>query len=319
MRNKKIVVTGGAGFIGSNLVETLCTGNDVIVIDDLSTGDYANIKAVVESRGIVLEKCTVNDLGAMQNAFAGVDFVFHQAAIPSVMRSVKDPVSVNEAGIDGTLKVLVAARDCGVRKIVLASSSSVYGDTPVLPKQEAMPPNPLSPYAVTKLTCEHYARVFHELYGLKTVALRYFNVYGPHQDPKSDYAAVVPRFIIKNLAGERLLINGDGNQTRDFTFVRDVVNANVLAAESGATGVYNIASGRRISINDLADTIFALTGKNTGVEHLPPRPGDVRHSLADISQAHSDFGYIPNHALERGLAETLEWFRQNPAAGQPTS
>jgi len=213
--------------------------------------------------------------------------------------------------IRGTLNVLMAARDAGVKKVIYASSSSVYGDTPELPKREGMTPNPLSPYAVTKLVGEYYCKVFNDVYGLNTISLRYFNVYGPRQDPHSEYAAVIPRFVSRVLRGEPPIIYGDGQQTRDFTFVKDVVNANILAMNSDATGVYNIASGRMISIQELATLITRLTGRDSDLEPVfdKPRKGDVRHSLADISRARAVMGYKPEYSLERGLEETLRWFK----------
>jgi len=235
--------------------------------------------------------------------------VFHQAAIPSVPRSVENPLASHEANATGTLNVLSAARDNGVRKVVYASSSSVYGDTPVLPKREDMPPNPQSPYAVTKLAGEYYCRVFQKVYGLATVCLRYFNVYGPGQNPDSQYAAAIPRFIKRGSEGSPPIIFGDGEQTRDFTFVRDVVEANILAAESDARGVFNIGRGEGISINRLAELIIGLVAQNIKPVHEEPRPEDIRHSLADISRAKS-FGYRPEYSLEEGLRETISSFQR---------
>jgi len=309
MRNKNIVITGGAGFIGSNLAYHLAEGNSVTIIDDLSTGNFANIRQLVEDQLIRFIEGSIGNPD-LPELLKNVDFIFHQAAIPPVPRSIKDPLKTNEAGVTATLKLLVAARDCKVEKFIFASSSAVYGDTPTVPKHENMVPRPLSPYALTKLCAEHYCRLFTELYGLPTICLRYFNVYGPRQDPQSEYAAVIPRFITKSLTGERLPIYGDGTQTRDFTFVKDVVNANILAAESDATGVFNIASGRRTSINELAKIIFELTGKETGIDYLPARSGDVKHSLADISRAKTAFGHRPQYTLEQGLKETVEWFKR---------
>jgi len=244
----------------------------------------------------------------LQTIFKDVDYVLHQAAIPSVPRSIKEPIASNNANINGTLNVLVAARDRNVKKVIYASSSSVYGDTPELPKREDMTPTPLSPYAVTKLTGEHYCNVFNEVYGLKTVALRYFNVYGPKQDPYSDYAAVIPKFVSRVLRDEPPLIYGDGQQTRDFTFVRDVVTANIRAMKSDATGVFNIASGNRITIQELAELVMKLMAKDLGVSFDEPRKGDVLHSLADVSKAKAGFGYEPGYRLETGLEETVKWF-----------
>ncbi|NQE05948.1 hypothetical protein C5S32_08760 [ANME-1 cluster archaeon GoMg1] len=306
----KIAITGGAGFIGSNIAEELSKekDNEIIIVDDLSTGKMTNLRKFDQSTNINFVRGSITDLNLLKVVFKGVDYVFHQAAIPSVPRSIKDPIASNNANVNGTLNVLVAARDCGVKKVVYASSSSVYGDTPELPKMERMTPNPLSPYAVTKLLGEDYCNVFNDIYGLKTVSLRYFNVYGPRQDPYSDYAAVIPKFI--NLVSENKppVIYGDGEQTRDFTFVKDVVKANVLAAKSDAEGVYNIANGNRISINELANMIMALMGNDLKSIHNAPREGDVKHSLADISEAKKNLGYEPAHSLEEGLRRTIEWF-----------
>ncbi|MEA1998916.1 MAG: SDR family oxidoreductase [Euryarchaeota archaeon] len=302
----KAIITGGAGFIGSNLAEVLSRDNEVIIVDDLSTGNEANIRGLE----IELVKGSVTDLDLLRKIFKGADYVFHQAAIPSVPRSIKDPVSTNEANVTGTLNVLIAARDCSVKKVIFASSSSAYGDTPELPKREDMNPNPLSPYAVTKLVGEYYCNVFDEVYDLKTVALRYFNVYGPKQDPYSDYAAVIPKFIKRIQEGKPPIIYGDGTQTRDFTSVDDVVSANILAAESDAKGVYNVATGKRITINELASVIMAIMGRDLDPIHEKPREGDVLHSLGDITKAKKDFGYAPGDKLEANLKETVKWFRE---------
>nr|CBH39301.1 putative Vi polysaccharide biosynthesis protein vipB/tviC [uncultured archaeon] len=302
----KAIITGGAGFIGSNLAEVLSRDNEVIIVDDLSTGNEANIRGLE----IELVKGSVTDLDLLRKIFKGADYVFHQAAIPSVPRSIKDPVSTNEANVTGTLNVLIAARDCSVKKVIFASSSSAYGDTPELPKREDMNPNPLSPYAVTKLIGEYYCNVFDEVYDLKTVALRYFNVYGPKQDPHSDYAAVIPKFIKRIQEGKPPIIYGDGTQTRDFTSVDDVVSANILAAESDAKGVYNVATGKRITINELANVIMAIMGRDLDPIHEKQREGDVLHSLGDITKAKKDFGYAPGDKLEENLKETVKWFRE---------
>ena len=240
----------------------------------------------------------------LQKIFQGIDYVFHQAAIPSVPRSTANPLASHEANITGTLNVLLAARDNGVKKVIYASSSSVYGDTPTLLKKEDMLPNPQSPYAVTKLAGEYYCQVFQEVYGLPTVCLRYFNIYGPRQDPNSQYAAVIPRFISRVSQEKPPLVFGDGEQTRDFTFIKDVVEANILAAEGNASGIFNIGKGESISVNQLAELIIGLVGNNVEPIHEEPRPGDVRHSLADISKAKT-FGYKPKYSLERVLKETI--------------
>jgi len=300
----KIIITGGAGFIGSNLAEELTKKHEVVIIDDLSTGRAEN----VEDLDLGLVRGSITDPDLLRENFRGVDYVFHQAALPSVQRSIEDPVLANEVNICGTLNVLVAARDADVKKVIYASSSSVYGDTPELPKREDMKPDPKSPYAVAKLAGEYYCRVFNEIYGLKTVALRYFNVYGPRQDPSSDYAAVIPKFANRVMAGKPPIIYGDGEQTRDFTFVRDVVQANVLAMESDATGVFNVATGTRISINDLAGMVMEVIGNRVDCVHEEARAGDVRDSLGDISRAHAGFGYVPRYGMEDGLKEAIRWF-----------
>jgi len=309
MKGKTVVVTGGAGFIGSNLVRELFSENLVKIVDDISTGNLDNIKDIINEPNVRFLKGSITDLKFLNNNFKNVDYVFHQAAIPSVPRSVKDPIKSNYANVNGTLNVLVAARDNHVKKVVYASSSSAYGDTPVLPKKEDMKPQPLSPYAVSKLVGEYYCNVFNEVYNLPTIALRYFNVFGPRQDPTSDYAAVVPRFITRLLKGKSPVIYGDGNQTRDFTFVKDTVNANILAIESDACGVFNIAGGRCISINELSSIIMEIIDIDIDVIHENSRPGDVRDSLADITKASEEFGYKPTYNLKKGLNETVEWFK----------
>ena len=298
------MVTGGAGFIGSNLAEELSNRYEVTVIDDLATGRESNLSGL----DVEFVRGSILDTDLLARTFRDAGFVFHEAALPSVQRSVEDPAQSNLVNVNGTLNVLLAARDAGVKKVLFASSSSVYGDTPVLPKVESMTPNPMSPYAITKLTDEYYCRVFTSLYGLPTVALRYFNVFGPRQDPTSQYAAVIPNFISRILAGEPPVIHGDGRQTRDFTFVRDVVRANILAAESDAVGVFNVACQKRIDLLELAGTIMDLVGTRVDPVHEPARPGDVRDSLADISRARDAFGYAPAYTLTDGLKETIQWF-----------
>jgi UDP-glucose 4-epimerase len=310
MKGKNVVITGGAGFIGSNIARALAADNDVTVIDDLSTGNLENIKDLVDNQSITFVEGSITDLDLLNKTFKNVDYVFHEAAIPSVPRSIKDPIKSNYTNVNGTLNVLVAARDSGVEKVVYASSSSVYGDTLVLPKKEDMTPSPLSPYAVSKLVGEYYCRVFTEVYGLPAVSLRYFNVYGPWQDPSSEYAAVIPNFISRVLNCKSPIVFGDGKQTRDFTFVRDVVNANTFAVKGKTCGVFNIASGRRISINELAQLVMKITGTNIDVVYADSRPGDIMHSLADISKAKEKFGYEPKFDLTEGLEETLKWFRK---------
>ena len=306
----KVVITGGCGFIGSNLAHELVDENEVIVIDDLSTGRSENNEDLLNNENYRFVKGSITNLDLLKQTFDGADYVFHQAAIPSVPRSIKDPAKTNEVNISGTLNVLIAAEHNNVKKVVYASSSSVYGDTPAMPKEEGMIPNPLSPYAVSKLTGEYYCKVWSDIYGLKTASLRYFNVYGPKQDPSSEYAAVVPKFITRVLNGEPPIIYGDGEQTRDFTFVKDVVSANILAAKSSETGIFNIGGGQRISINELAGAILKASGTGTdpGLTYREPRDGDVKHSLADVRRAESIIGYNPAYTLDDGLKETIRWF-----------
>jgi len=310
MKGKKVVVTGGSGFIGSNLTQELSKENQVTVVDNLSTGYLENIQNLINSGDIIFVKGSITDMDLLQKLFEDVDYIFHQAAIPSVPRSVKDPISSNYTNVNGTLNVLVAARDNNVKKLVYASSSSAYGDTPVLPKSENMKPCPLSPYAISKLTAEYYCQVFSDVYNLATASLRYFNVFGPRQDPSSEYAAVVPKFIGSILNDKSPIVYGDGEQTRDFTFVDDVVNANILAAESKSTGVFNSAGGKRIPINELAGLIMELLDKDLDITHIEPQPGDIKHSLADISKAKEQIKYIPKFNLKDGLKETVKWFQQ---------
>jgi UDP-glucose 4-epimerase len=306
----KTVVTGGAGFIGSNLVGALLQdGHEVHIIDNLSTGKHENLIDLVSQTDCTFVEGSVTDLDLLRTVFRDIDCVFHQAAIPSVQRSVDDPRATNDANVNGTLAVLIAARDCGVKKVVYASSSSVYGDTPTLPKTEEMIPNPKSPYAVSKLTGEYYCRVFSEVYGLKTVCLRYFNVYGPKQDPSSDYAAVIPRFITRALEQQPPIIYGDGTQTRDFTYVNDVAHANIQSMKQEVEGIFNIACGERISVNELATIAMELVGVNLAVIYDEPRSGDIKDSLADISRARKELVFNPEYSLTDGLEETIRWFQ----------
>ena len=301
--SQKFVITGGAGFIGSHLADALSKENDVLVIDDLSAGKLENLVGL----DVKFHKGCITDTELLRQSFQGADCVFHQAAIASVKKSVEDPLQTNAVGIEGTLKVLLAARDAGVRRVVLASSAAVYGFSPNLPKTEAMTPEPMSPYAVSKLAGEHYSKVFQELYGLQTVSLRYFNVFGPRQDPSSEYSGVISRFISILLQGGQPVIYGDGEQTRDFVYVADVVKANILAS-CGNTGVFNIACGKSISLNALAEMIGNILGRQVKPRYEAPRTGDITHSLADISRAKS-LGYSPDYSIEEGLKETIEWYR----------
>lgn len=316
------IVTGGAGFIGSHLVRgLLAAGHAVRVIDNFSTGHRENLAGLPAEqlpRLEVIEGC-VTDVASLQRHFAGADTVFHQAALPSVPKSIEDPLRSNLHNIDGTLAVLVAARDCGVRRVVYAASSSAYGDTPTLPKVETMPAQPLSPYALTKFAGEEYARIFHRVYGLETISLRYFNIFGPRQDPASQYAAVIASFIHRMLRGEPPVIYGDGSQSRDFTYVDNVVRANLLAAAAPpqACGqVYNIACGRRIDLRELVGLLNGILGTDIAPRHDPPRPGDILHSLADIGRAREILGYEPRVDVTEGLRRTVEWYR-SLAAPEP--
>jgi UDP-glucose 4-epimerase len=307
----KVVVTGGAGFIGSNLADKLVSrGYQVIILDNLSTGKMSNIQSVLSTGKAEFIKGSITNLALLRKVFSGATYVFHQAALPSVPRSVKDPKTSHNVNITGSLNVLLAARDNGVKKLVYASSSSVYGDAPTLPKKEDMIPRPLSPYAITKLTVEYYCTVFNNIYGLNTVCLRYFNVYGPRQDPNSPYAAVIPLFFQNALEGKSPVIFGDGEQSRDFTYVKDVAEANIQAAESDANGIFNLGNSQRITINQLARNIIKLVGnENVKPLYKDPRTGDIVHSLADISKAKA-FGYSPKYNLEAGLQETYQYMKE---------
>ena len=304
----KVIVTGGAGFIGSHLSDELVRrGYQVTIIDNLSTGKLSNIESVPGSKKVEFVRGSITNLPLLRKLFSGADYIFHQAAIPSVPNSIKNPKASHNTNITGTLNVLLAARDNNVKKVVYASSAAVYGDSPTLPKTEDMIPNPLSPYAITKLAGEYYGKVFQEIYGVKTVSLRYFNVYGPRQDPNSPYAAVIPLFITEALAGKSPVIFGNGEQSRDFAFVKDVARANILAAESQATGIFNIGSSTRVTVNHLVQLIVSLAG-NGAIKpvYKDARPGDIMHSVADITKARA-FGYSPEYGLEEGLQEVIKY------------
>jgi UDP-glucose 4-epimerase len=308
----KYIVTGGAGFIGSHIVEELVKQqHEVVIFDNLFSGKIENIQPFLKKKNVTFMQGSITDLSLLKKICEGVDGIFHEGAIASVPRSIANPLATNEANVTGTLNVLIAARDCGVRKVLFASSSSVYGNTPTLPKREDMTPNPLSPYAVSKLTGEYYLKVFSELFGLRTLSLRYFNVFGPRQDPKSEYAAVIPRFIAKILSQGSPTIYGDGSQTRDFTYVKDVVQANIRAMESEAQGVFNVAYCKRIDLNELASLIMEITGITVPLVYEPSRTGDVRDSLADITRAQEAFGYAPEYTVKTGLRETITWYQKD--------
>ncbi|MGM0465694.1 MAG: SDR family oxidoreductase [Acidobacteriota bacterium] len=306
------LVTGGAGFIGSSLVRGLLKeGKTVRVIDNLSTGSIANLEGILDQVEYI--DGDIRDLSTIQKASESIKYIFHQAAVPSVPRSIENPVDSNQSNIDGTLNVLLAARDQRVKRVIYAGSSSVYGDTPDLPKKEDMKPHPLSPYAVTKLTGEYYCQVFSDVYGLETVTTRYFNVFGPRQNPESQYAAVIPKFIDAFLRGNSPTVFGDGEQTRDFTFVDNVVHANILCSKAKKTSgeVINIATSSRISLNELISILKEITDRDIDPVYADPRKGDVRHSLADISRAQKMIGYQPIVDLKQGLRKTIQWMQKN--------
>ena len=310
MANKAYLVTGGAGFIGSHIVERLVgEGHDVRVLDDFSSGHEANLESFRTK--VELIRGDIRDAQLVNDAVNGVDIVFHEAALGSVPRSVADPLTTHEVNITGTLNVLLAARDAGVKRVVYASSSSVYGETPVLPKSEDLTPQPLSPYALSKLAGEHYSSVFKHVYGFEIVSLRYFNIFGPRQDPESQYAAVVPRFITALLEGRAPVVYGDGLQSRDFTYVENVVNANLLASEAeGVAGrAFNVACGGRYSLLDLLARIKEALGSGIDAIHEEPRAGDVRDSQASIESAQRELGYQVSVGFEEGLRRTVEWYR----------
>ncbi|NOT27138.1 MAG: SDR family oxidoreductase [Acidobacteria bacterium] len=308
------LVTGGAGFIGSHLVEELLRrGEHVRVVDSLITGKRANLAHL---QGVEFLEGDLADISVAHRAVTGVDVVLHQAAIPSVPRSVEDPVTSNRANVDGSLNLLVAARDAGVRRVVYAGSSSAYGDTPVLPKVETMPTAPLSPYALQKLVAEEYCRMFTRLYGLETVTIRYFNVFGPRQDPSSPYSGVISLFVSALCAGRAPTIHGDGEQTRDFTYVANVVDGvlRASAAQNVSGEVINVATGGRISLNQLFATLRDLIGGSVEPVYTEPRRGDVRDSRADISKAERLLDYSPTITFEEGLERTVAWYRSTLAA-----
>jgi UDP-glucose 4-epimerase len=309
----KVLVTGGAGFIGSNLTEALLKqGHRVRVLDDFSTGKRENLLYDETYPSLEMVEGDIRDLAVCQKAIKDIEYVFHQAALPSVQRSVEDPLGSNAVNAGGTLNILFAAREETVKRVIYASSSSIYGDTPTLPKHEEMLSNPLSPYALQKYIGEQYCRLFYQLYGLETVSLRYFNIFGPKQDPASVYSAVIPRFIDALLKGHPPLIFGDGEQSRDFTYIGNVVQANLLAmaAEHLHGEAINIACGKRVSLNQLLNILKEIVGSKVSPVHEEPRKGDVKHSLADINKGKRLLNYDPQVGIEMGLKKTVEFFQK---------
>jgi len=313
------LITGIAGFIGSSLARELVQrGEQVRGVDNFSTGKRENLAQILGQ--VEFHEADLLDLDAMKSACAGVDYVLHQAAIPSVPKSVLDPIGSHRANVDGTLNVLVAARDARVKRVIYAASSSVYGDTPTLPKHERMTPGPISPYAVAKLASEHYMTSFYRCYGLETVALRYFNIFGPRQDPSSPYSGVIAKFVTQMLAGRQPTIFGDGEQSRDFTYIDNAVEANLLAckapAQQVAGKVFNVATARRVTLNETFKFLQTLTSHSGSPIYGAERSGDIKHSLADISAAEEHLGYKPTVNFEDGLRQTVAWYRsQGNAAG----
>ena len=313
----KVLVTGGAGFIGSNLTEALLKqGHRVRVLDDFSTGKRENLLYDETYPSLEMVEGDIRDLAVCQKAMKGIEHVFHQAALPSVQRSVEDPLGSNAVNAGGTLNILFAAREETVKRVIYASSSSIYGDTPTLPKLEEMPANPLSPYALQKYIGEQYCRLFYQLYGLETVSLRYFNIFGPKQDPNSIYSAVIPKFIDALLQGSPPIIFGDGEQSRDFTYIENVVQGNLLAmsAEHLHGEAINIACAERTSLNQLVNILKKILGSKLSPVYEEPRKGDVRHSLADIRKGKEILNYEPKVGIEMGLKKTVEFFQKQNAS-----
>jgi UDP-glucose 4-epimerase len=313
------LITGIAGFIGSSLARAvLAQGDQVRGIDNLSTGKRENLAEILGR--IDFREADLLNLDALHGACRGVDYIFHEAAIPSVPKSVLDPLGSNRANVDGTVNLLVAARDAKVRRIVYAASSSAYGDTPTLPKHEGMVPNPISPYAVAKLTGEYYMTSFYRCYGLETVSLRYFNIFGPRQDPTSPYSGVLAKFITNMLNGEQPTIFGDGSQSRDFTYIDNAVDANLLAMKAPASQVagqvFNVATGKRADLNQTFQLLKKIIGYPGEVKYGPTRSGDVKHSLADLSSSEKHLGYKPKVDFEEGLRRTVEWYRSQFKAAE---
>jgi nucleoside-diphosphate-sugar epimerase len=313
------LITGVAGFIGSSLARAvLARGDKVRGIDNLSTGKRDNVADV--SGQIDFREADLLDLDAVHDACRGVDYVFHEAAIPSVPKSVLDPLGSNRANVDATVHLLIAARDAKVKRVVYAASSSAYGDTPTLPKHEGMPPKPISPYAVAKLASEYYMKSFYRCYGLETVCLRYFNIFGPRQDPTSPYSGVLAKFITQMLQGEQPTVFGDGTQSRDFTYIDNVVEANLLAARAPASQaageVFNVATGTRVDLNETFQLLKKIIGYKGELKYAPERAGDVKHSLADLSLTEKHLGYKPKVSFEEGLRRTVEWYKGQQKAAK---
>jgi len=309
---EKFLVTGGAGFIGSNICRKLVSqGRFVRVVDNLLTGKKSNLASILDK--IDFMEADMGDERVARSAMKDIDVVLHEGALPSVPRSVDDPAATHRHCVDATFTLLLAARDARVKRFVYASSSSAYGDTPTLPKVETMMPAPLSPYAAAKLVGEYYCSVFYKVYGLQTISLRYFNVFGPNQDPTSQYAAAIPAFVTSILKDKPPTIYGDGEQSRDFTYVDSVVDANLLAARAKQTKgeVINIACGEAVTVNEIIDMINELLGKNIKPIHTTPRPGDVKHSLADITLAKKLIGFTPKISFRQGLEKAIDWYRKN--------
>ncbi len=308
----KFLITGGAGFIGSNITDRLLEqGHTVRVIDNFLTGKRENLSKALNGGGFELIEGDIRNLDTVRKACKGIDFVLHEAAIPSVPRSIDDPIATNEVNINGTLNVLKAAYENKVKRVVYAASSSAYGDTAVLPKKEDMIPSPLSPYAVSKLTGEYYCRVFTGVYGLETVSLRYFNIFGPRQDPNSTYAAVIPKFITAMLKGESPTVYGDGEQSRDFTYIENVIQANInacYASKEAAGKLFNIACGTRFTLNTVLGLLEKILGKKANPQYLQPKKGDVKHSQADITNASKYIDYKIEVDFETGLKKTVDYF-----------
>lgn len=305
----RFLVTGGAGFIGSNLAEALVAdGNDVRVLDNFSSGRWENLAGMPDRVEVI--DGDVRDYWTVVQAVKGIDYVLHQAALPSVPRSIKNPLTSNDVNISGTLNVLEAAKNAGVKKFVMASSSSVYGESEELPKHEGLRPSPLSPYAITKLTNEYYLKVYWELYGFPTVALRYFNIFGPKQDPNSQYSAVIPKFIASLMKGEAPTVFGDGEQSRDFTYIDNCVAANILAATNDKVvgDYFNVACGGQFTLNELLDKLRTIIGSNVKACYMDARAGDIKHSFASIDKL-GKFGYDPKVSFDEGLKRTVEFFR----------